>query len=77
VINVVGKSGTNQIHGDVYDFYRNSALDSKNFFNQGESLFFIATSSGQRLAVRSGKTRPIFSDITKAYVALRPLPLKP
>src|SRR5215470_11439294 len=30
VINVVTKSGTNQFHGAVWEFFRNSALDAKN-----------------------------------------------
>jgi Carboxypeptidase regulatory-like domain/TonB dependent receptor len=34
VINVVTKSGSNQIHGDAWMFYRNSAYDSKYFFNR-------------------------------------------
>src|SRR5580692_3183532 len=29
---VVTKSGTNSFHGDVYDFFRNNAMDSRNFF---------------------------------------------
>ncbi len=33
VVNVVLKSGTNQLHGSVYEFIRNSALDAKNFFD--------------------------------------------
>jgi hypothetical protein len=33
VINVNFKSGTNQYHGTVYEFLRNSALDAKNFFD--------------------------------------------
>src|SRR6202011_4009571 len=33
VLNVTIKSGTNQLHGTVYEFLRNSALDAKNFFD--------------------------------------------
>jgi len=32
VINAALKSGTNALHGDVYHFLRNSALDANNFF---------------------------------------------
>jgi hypothetical protein len=32
VVNVVSKSGTSQFHGDVYEFYRNSALDANSWF---------------------------------------------
>ena len=36
VISVVTKSGTNQIHGTVYEFLRNSKLDANSFFaNRG------------------------------------------
>ena len=31
-INVVLKSGTNQIHGSAYEFFRNAALDGSNYF---------------------------------------------
>src|SRR6266478_2430093 len=40
VINVVTKSGTNRIHGNVYEFYRNSALDARNYFNDGVQPLF-------------------------------------
>lgn len=32
-INVVLKSGTNQLHGDAFEFLRNRHLDAKNFFD--------------------------------------------
>ena len=31
-VNIVTKSGTNQLHGEVYDYLRNDALDASNFF---------------------------------------------
>jgi outer membrane receptor protein involved in Fe transport len=33
VINIVTKSGANALHGNFFDYLRNSALDARNFFN--------------------------------------------
>jgi carboxypeptidase family protein len=33
VINVTVKSGANQVHGSLFEFFRNNALDANNFFN--------------------------------------------
>jgi hypothetical protein len=34
-VEVVTQSGTNALHGSAYEFIRNSALDAKNYFDQG------------------------------------------
>ena len=35
-MNIVIKSGTNQLHGSFYEYFRNSALDANNFFARGQ-----------------------------------------
>lgn len=32
-VNIATKSGTNDIHGSLFEFFRNNALDARNFFN--------------------------------------------
>jgi hypothetical protein len=49
-INVITKSGTNQFHGDAFEFLRNTDLDSKNFFSPTRATYiqnqFGATAGG-------------------------------
>jgi hypothetical protein len=33
VVNAITRSGSNQLHGSVYEFLRNSALDARNYFD--------------------------------------------
>src|SRR5579872_3140257 len=33
VVNIVTKSGTNSLHGDVFEYFRNNALDARNYFD--------------------------------------------
>ena len=40
IVNLATRSGTNEYHGELFEFFRNSALDARNFFNP------ILTSSG-------------------------------
>jgi hypothetical protein len=36
VVNIVTKSGTNGIHGDFFEYFRNDALDARNYFDQSQ-----------------------------------------
>ncbi len=39
VVNVVTKSGTNEWHGDVYEFFRNKVLNAKGYFDTEKPQF--------------------------------------
>src|ERR1700730_11733970 len=57
VINAITRSGTNEFHGSVYEFIRNSALDASNFFDSTKPPFkrnqFGATAGGPILKDRT------------------------
>jgi Carboxypeptidase regulatory-like domain len=39
IVNVVTKSGTNQLHGSIFEFLRNTDLDAKGFFSPERNIF--------------------------------------
>jgi hypothetical protein len=57
-VNIVTASGTNEFHGDVYEFLRNSALDARNFFDRGNIPEFRRNVFGGSLGgpIRRDKT---------------------
>jgi len=58
VINVVTKSGSNGFHGDAYEFYRNSNVDARYFFNNGAQPSFHRNQFGGTVGgpIRKDKT---------------------
>ena len=42
-VNVVTKSGTNDLHGAAWEFFRNSFLDGNDYFNKGTQLRLLGT----------------------------------
>jgi outer membrane receptor protein involved in Fe transport len=34
VVNIITRSGTNQLHGSLFEFLRNDAMDARNYFNR-------------------------------------------
>lgn len=57
-INIATASGTNQLHGNAYEFLRNSALDARNFFDQAQIPNFERNEFGGSLGgpIRKDKT---------------------
>jgi hypothetical protein len=57
-VTIVTASGSNQFHGDVYEFLRNSALDARNFFDHGDIPPFRRNVFGGSLGgpIRKDKT---------------------
>src|SRR5689334_14778101 len=39
IVNIVSRSGTNQVHGSAFEFLRNDAMDARNFFNRDTDPF--------------------------------------
>jgi hypothetical protein len=54
IVTVATRSGTNKFHGEVFDYFRNEALDARNFFNRN----FNAT-TGLPLAGSTGNKAPL------------------
>jgi hypothetical protein len=60
VLNVVYKSGTNQIHGSAFEFLRNSVLDANNFFDNLRGRELASFKRSQFGGTISGPIRTFF-----------------
>jgi hypothetical protein len=59
-IHVVTKSGSNDFHGSAYEFHRNDALDSRNFFDSGAKPDFTRHQFGATVGGPIRKDRTFF-----------------
>jgi hypothetical protein len=55
---IATRSGTNQLHGSIFEFLRNNALDAPNYFDQGSAPPFQRNQFGTSLGgpIRADKT---------------------
>jgi carboxypeptidase family protein len=60
VISAVTRSGTNELHGSVYEFVRNNIFDARNFFNPGDLPPFRRNQFGAAAGGRIIKDRIFF-----------------
>jgi len=60
IVNAVTKSGTNQFHGTLFEFFRNSALDARNFFDAGDVPAFKRNQFGGSIGGPIKKNKTFF-----------------
>jgi len=54
IVTVATRSGTDRFHGEAFDYFRNEALDARNYFNRG-----VNTGTGLPLAGNTGNKAPL------------------
>lgn len=71
VMNIIFKSGTNQIHGAAFEFLRNSVLDSNNFFANRSGTALSSFKRNQFGGMISGPIRKDKTFLLLNYEGLR------
>src|SRR5215467_10289007 len=59
-VTIVTQSGTNELHGSVYEFLRNKALDAPNYFDQGSAPPFQRNQFGGSIGGPIQKDKTFF-----------------
>ena len=78
IINLVSRSGTNQLHGSAWEFLRNSALDARNTFLSEKTPFrqnqFGGTVGGPVVIpkIYDGRNKTFFFGAAQGFVYPRP-----
>ena len=55
IVNIVTKSGTNSLHGSVFEYFRNNALDARNYFNCAQTLCASGVAGGPQNAFHNNQ----------------------
>ena len=73
VVNIATRSGGNEFHGELFEFFRNDALDARNFFELTSSnpAPFKRNQFGAVSADRLSRTRRSSSSLTRACASAR------
>jgi hypothetical protein len=72
IINAVSRGGGSKLHGNVYEFIRNSALDARNEFDQPHQIAeFRRNQFGASAEGQSSRTAPSSSETTKVSANTR------
>ena len=66
VVNAISKSGTNEYHGGLFEYFRNEKLDTRNYFNAGNNPRVPLNQFGGSLGGPISRTNCSTSRITKA-----------
>ena len=58
IVTVATRSGTDRFHGEAFDYFRNEALDARNYFNRA----FTSSPTGLPLVANTGDKAPLKRD---------------
>jgi outer membrane receptor protein involved in Fe transport len=71
-VNVVTKSGTNQIHGTIYEYLRNNDFDARNYFDVGSAPPFHQNQFGASLGGPIRKSRMFYFGNYEGFRQIQP-----
>ncbi|WP_448605620.1 hypothetical protein, partial [Thermoflexus hugenholtzii] len=60
MVHAVTRSGSNDLHGNLFFFHRNSAVDARNFFDQSKTAAFRRHQFGGSLGGPIRRNRTFF-----------------
>ena len=75
IVNAVTRSGTNQLHGSLYEFLRNNDLDARDFFQTGSIAPFHRNQFGGSIGGRVKKDKLFFFGNYEGFRQILSIPI--